>query len=210
MDLSNWKIPASVAKHMRGGNPDRDLEPLLRKRFDQIEREFEHLNPFLPGEAPRVLDIGCGLAAMSVRIVRELGADGVDFLGLMDGKGDQELRRVGYSAETRPWFDVKLSLAFARANLPSGVKAVPVEPDPAESWPAADLVVSFKSWGHHYPVSTYLDFVGRSLKPGGLLILDLRKGRSADEALKEAGYHYVAQPWSTEKLDRYVFRRNDG
>ena len=38
-----------------------------------------------------------------------------------------------------------------------------------------DLVVSLISWGFHYPVATYLERSHELLKPGGKLILDVRK-----------------------------------
>ena len=38
-----------------------------------------------------------------------------------------------------------------------------------------DLVLSLISWGFHYPVETYLARVHEILRPGGHLIMDVRK-----------------------------------
>ena len=35
-------------------------------------------------------------------------------------------------------------------------------------------IYSICSWGHHYPIETYLDLVCRCLRRGGTLIVDLR------------------------------------
>jgi len=46
-----------------------------------------------------------------------------------------------------------------------------------------DVVVSILAWGFHFPISTYLPAVYQALKPGGILIVDIRKGTNGLEEL---------------------------
>ncbi|MGK0448192.1 MAG: SAM-dependent methyltransferase, partial [Polaribacter sp.] len=55
-----------------------------------------------------------------------------------------------------------------------------------------DLIISIISWGFHYPVETYLDEVFDNLKPGGTLIVDVRKDSNGLELLTtKFGNHMI-------------------
>ena len=47
-----------------------------------------------------------------------------------------------------------------------------------------DLAISLLSWGFHYPVSTYLDQAHKLLRPGGVLIMDIRQGTDGRKELE--------------------------
>lgn len=51
--------------------------------------------------------------------------------------------------------------------------------------PDLDLVISLISWGFHYPVETYLERVYALLRPGGRLILDVRKDTNGEERIRQ-------------------------
>ncbi len=69
-----------------------------------------------------------------------------------------------------------------------------------------DLVISLISWGFHYPVATYLDRTHELLKPGGRLILDVRKGTGGLEEIR-AKYGNATVISAEKKRQRIVATR---
>jgi len=69
-----------------------------------------------------------------------------------------------------------------------------------------DLVVSLISWGFHYPVPVYLDQVRALLRPGGRVILDVRK-ETDGRAQLEARFPGVTTISETRKKERVVAER---
>jgi SAM-dependent methyltransferase len=118
-----------------------------------------------------MLDIGCGLGVSSTMIAKY---SNVNYLALLDGDGSGELFS-DFREDAPAWNDVRIAGDLARANLciADTCKVETFFPDRELTIPV-DLIVSFKSWGTHYPVNTYLPLAARSLKPGGLVVLDLR------------------------------------
>lgn len=77
--------------------------------------------------------------------------------------------------------------AFARHCPDVPVRTWP--PDPGLTIPC-ELIYSNCSWGHHYPIETYLDLARRSLRAGGVLIVDLRRGEKAEHGERVLGDHF--------------------
>jgi SAM-dependent methyltransferase len=157
-----------------------------RKQADTLAELFSEYRP------RSMLDIGCGLGmAMIVLAVRF----NLDALHLLDGDGTGDIFH-DYRAGAAPWNDVRLAGALARANLSAGCAVIEHPADPELTVPV-DIIVSFKSWGTHYPVSTYLPLAKRSLKPGGLIALDLRPSAEfhSEQAheIQAAGFYLIEQ-----------------
>lgn len=183
--------------------PSRPADDAARLKADMTLAEFAKISAFL-GPLDSLLDIGCGLALMSVLIARSTGAKQVH---LLDGAGEADKRQMGFHAATEAWFDVRLGEQVARDNLP-GVDVYAHTEFPLGI--RCGLVTSFKSWGHHYPVRQYLSPVLDTLVPGGHLIIDLRKGVRRPHGMTElvdAGFADPILIDETPKLDRIMLRR---
>lgn len=161
-----------------------------RQAFSQrIVEDYDRLAPYLPKRATACLDIGCGVAGIDVMLSRHYDAE-ID-LHLLDRSVVSRPPRYGVADEFYG------SLAAARRTL----IANDVQPeriflheadesnDAGEGYfseQSLDLVLSIKAWGFHLPLAGYYDKVVRALRPGGVLILDLRRGGDRYNTLKAA------------------------
>jgi hypothetical protein len=73
------------------------------------------------------------------------------------------------------------------------------------AWPF-DLVISLGSWCFHYPPATYLDAIFGRCRPGGVLILDVRKQQPAWSAQLMKAWRLLAIVHVSDKIDRMVLR----
>lgn len=165
----------------------------------RIARDFDTLRSWLPKHCDAILDIGCGLAGVNVRVAEATGAQTIH---LLDGDGTGP-RKMGFMPETQAWFDVEAGAELVRANLP-GRNIVAHRADPGHGI-KADLILSLKSWGHHYPVETYLGLARRSLAPGARIIMDIRTGTDGEQAMVQSGFEMLGIAYETVKARRVVF-----
>jgi hypothetical protein len=135
----------------------------------------------LPEHVRSILDIGCGhQPLLTLEIARHYGGE-VE-IHLMDGDGvrfagpkAETKAYTGYRRKMRAWNDVSLGLRYLQSELPNCACHAHL-PDPGLTVPC-DLLLSRRSWGFHYPVTTYLGLADRSLRPGGRIVVDLRVGK---------------------------------
>jgi SAM-dependent methyltransferase len=193
--------PDDVLVYLRGTG--RDPAASCPRIAERALADAAQIFPFLMGRrVEAMLDIGCGLALVDMHLARALRPSCVY---LLDGAGDAPQYR-GYRDVMRPWANVEAGAAMVRANIDRAVEVVTVEPAPFDV--PVDLVISTRSWGHHYPVSVYLDSVAQSLRSGGVLAVDLRAGTNGAAEIAAAGFEHVAsidQP--PGKCDRVIFHR---
>jgi SAM-dependent methyltransferase len=151
---------------------------IARRAAASVLRDWRALAPALDalGAAPRrIADIGCGYGLMDLPAARETGAE----LVLIDIETSAE-RHFGFAAEGAGYADLGVARRFLTANGIGAERIATVNPtvaDPAEAG-QVDLIVSLLSCGFHYPVDTYLGYLDRALRPGGLAIFDLRRDRA--------------------------------
>lgn len=194
-------IPSDVVRALGGGDVEageKQFEVIMRN----AERHFEEMKPFLPTDAPEMLDIGCGPAHLTLLIAKHVGAKR---LTVVDGTGVSR-EKSGYHTQTTPWGDVEMAKLYLETNLPDvSITALQPETFKGFDWkPTVDLVVSTKSWGHHYPIGEYLRVVSKLIRQGGTLVVDLRK-RPKTTGLEElilAGFSDPVKISATEKCDR--------
>ncbi|HVB19805.1 MAG TPA: class I SAM-dependent methyltransferase [Candidatus Paceibacterota bacterium] len=152
-----------------------------------MEREYESIKAILPENPSTILDIGCGVAGIDVMLARHYRERGrnVDFY-LLD---KTELNdRVYYGLEkTASYYnslDVARDLLVANGVRKEMIHTQEVTRAPMFPGVQFDIVLSLISWGFHYPVETYLDEVYTLLKPGGELIIDIRKGSIGEKPIQ--------------------------
>jgi len=119
----------------------------------------------------------------------------------MDGAGLGELR-YGYHPKVDCYTEPLKALALLEANEVDLMYVKWYYPDPGLTLPV-DLILSLLSCGFHYPVDTYAGLIDRSLRKGGRVILDVRKGENRNLP----GFCEVGEIGSYEKHHRIVYAR---
>jgi hypothetical protein len=151
-------------------------------------KTYALMRPHLPahGKPVTVLDIGCGWAGLDICLARHYADRPVRVL-LMDGEVFPEgrVKLASYHPDCTPWHDANDAASHLRT---AGIAAEAVPPDPSLTLPA-DVIVSTRSWGHHYPVDVYLPLAVRSLREEGRLFLDLR-AHTKEEAVAQLSRHF--------------------
>lgn len=160
-------------------------------------RDYETMAKWLPPGVRSILDIGCGLAGVDVFLAVATGATDIN---LMDGDGTAP-RKMGFVDGTKAWSNVRDGAELFRANLP-GVRVSCRKLD-AVNVPC-DLLISLKSWAHHYPASTYMGLAVKSLRKGGRIIVDIRTGTDGLKDFEAAGFAPLGVCHETVKAKRYV------
>lgn len=131
---------------------------------------LQDISPLLPffedHQVENLLDIGCGMGGIDI-LLHELFDCSVH---LLDETGDGQTRSMFHN-EVQPYNDMQVATEFLRKNGVTDIHTYPA--DPSLTIPC-ELIISLLSWGHHFPVETYLDLATRSLGEGGLLVLDIR------------------------------------
>lgn len=166
----------------------------------RVREEAEQLRPWLV-PVQSFLDIGCGLGLIDV-LIAELTA--AEHIHMMDGEGNNDNRVMGYNDGTKAWADVQVGAGLVAANTSCAVHAHVA--DVMFNIPV-NLIVSFKSWAHHYPVETYLPLAQRCLLPGGRVIVDLRNGKGGREVLEANGFKVVGSFIASPKCVRTILER---
>ncbi len=168
------KFPRELIPYLRlqrTGWKDTPEDVIVACHVEEMRKEFEEIQPFLPDRCESALDIGCGVATFDMFLYQYCGCD----IHLLDK--DQQDPKIHYGYEKEGSF--YNSLSGAAANLvENGIpvtKVFTMDPDKGLPPIRYDLVVSLLSWGYHYPVSMYVEYVVNQLNEGGVIILDIRK-----------------------------------
>lgn len=198
--VSPWELTNSVVP----------IEARLRKArvkelFNQdLAHEYESIRTALPEQCSAILDIGCGIGGIDVLLNRHYAARQPTFY-LLD---KTQVDSVYYGFKSRGAFYNSLEVAkeVLTANGVASENVVLVQATDDNRIEIAgpiDLVISLISWGFHYPVGTYLERVHELLRPGGYLILDVRRGTGGDAVLRNK-FATVRPIEETEKYTRVV------
>lgn len=155
---------------------------------DDMWKEYQSLQRFLPHTCNSILDIGCGVAGIDVFLSKHY-KDNQPIFYLLD-KTDIE-DKVFYDFKHRGAFynslDVAKATLIANGVQEKNVNAIEAaDNNDINIDSKIDLVISLISWGFHYPVATYLERVRELLNIGGSLIIDVRKDTGDIELLDNA------------------------
>ena len=199
-----------------GGVYDRYLLKLIEaSRKDEISQlysidmqcEFETFRDFLPKNANRILDIGCGIGGIDIKLFKHYSSSETEIC-LLDKEGIS--REVYYGFEDKGAFYNSLILAkdFLAANSVPRNKISTFDIDSVD-FPKGvkfDVIVSLISWGFHYPVETYLNDAYAALSDSGVVILDIRKDTNGKAVLSEK-FTSVEVIHTGENHDRLLLRK---
>lgn len=163
------------------------------QEYDQVNRGWwEEIKPHLPAKAGLVLDIGCGLGGIDELVYGHYSRFGPVELYLADRDYVSAEITYDFAQESAAYNSLALTQAFliGRGVPKEAIHTVDVDKAGLPTEVSFDLILSFLSWGFHFPVETYLDYAKEHLKPGGVLLLDSRTGMEADRLL---GEHFSAE-----------------
>ena len=154
---------------------------------DAMNEEWGKIAPALPAASRTFMDIGCGVAGIHDLSYAAFKGNDEFRLCLVDRNQIDENIYYGYEAKGSAYNSLDLSRTYLRSRgLPNAViQTIDVNQDKLPEDQRFDVIMSLISWGFHYPVDTYLEYVKRVLAPSGVLVLDCRVGKPGEDLLKE-------------------------
>lgn len=199
--MNEFHFPSCVmqyllkTKNTKSGNDALAQVALQAVQLNRAKKQFRTLQNVFDIHTPKsILDIGCGLGLASLMAAKYYR---VDYLGLLDGDGTGELFS-DYRAGAPAWNDVRLAWEMARLNLPGGcqIEAYVAGRDVPDI--TVDAVVSFKSWGTHYPIARYIQMVRDITVEGSIVITDLIPDdesfqRAQSQQIQDHGFKLIEQ-----------------
>jgi len=161
----------------------------VKRLFNEgIAAEYEEIEAWLPTSVGAVLDIGCGVGGIDVLLYRRYDSRPEIQFHMLDKTTTDKKLYYGFERQGAFYNSLAVTeLVLFHNGIPKkNIHLLEATPDHRIPVPSGvDLVLSLLSWGFHYPVSVYMDQVRDILKPGGCLILDVRKGTGGEEVLKQ-------------------------
>lgn len=153
---------------------------IIKNLYNQdMLSEYSSIKHWLPREATAILDIGCGVAGIDVLLNRHFQSQNVPIhFYLLDKTATSELIFYGFQQDGAFYNSLNVARDVLAYNGVDSEKIFLMEATPnyeIDISEPVDLILSLISWGFHYPVTTYLPQAYAVLKPGGRLILDIRK-----------------------------------
>jgi len=143
--------------------------------------DFNTIFPYLCAINKRILDIGCGLGGIDILLHFVYGSR----LYMMDKNMIDDKIIYGYNATTSAYNKLDLTADLLTMNGVPRSDIVMIEADDNISVANCSLIISLISLGFHYPVSTYLKMISKSLAPCGVLILDIRKNTDQMQTIRD-------------------------
>lgn len=173
-----------------------------------MARAWDEIADFVPADTRSILDIGCGIGGIHEHSMRALSSP----IELFLADRNQESRSVFYGFEQvgAVYNDLDLTESYLRSRRVDGdrIRLIDLDVEPLPDDREFDCVISLLSWGFHYPVEEYDEYVFERLASGGRAILDVRKGTGGREALERR--FRVETIRSHEKFDRVFCEREEG
>jgi SAM-dependent methyltransferase len=162
----------------------------------QLQETLEQIEKYCVMPA-RVLDIGSGLGGIDVKLIEACGSH----CTLIDGENGGSMAQHCVPFGSRSSVD-----AFMADNGIAESDYAYCNPD---DLPQAtfDLVISLRSWCFHYGPELYLDYVMESLRKGGKVIVDMRRGKHNWRLQMRAAMNEIAVVQRAQKFNRLVFQK---
>ena len=142
-----------------------------------IQAEWKEIEEHIPTESVKQLtDIGCGHAIIDYFIHSSLGCD----ITLVDIETSTE-RHHSYRDSGAGYASLDAAKRLLVSNGISEDRIRTLNPTQSNvSGIETDLTISLLSCGFHYPLSTYDKFFKRELRPGSVVVCDIRKNTGQD------------------------------
>jgi ubiquinone/menaquinone biosynthesis C-methylase UbiE len=185
------------------------IESVFRKRqvkeafVANMESELQSMRGHFPSCVENLLDIGFGIGGIDVLLHKEVKPKK---MYLLDKNKTENSIWYGFQKQGAAYNSLEEADHLLEANGISKSDYVFINID-SQPFPDTtfDLIVSIISWGFHYPVSTYINEVKKSLSANGVLIIDVRKDTDGEKALRNV-FSNIEVIQETSKHKRIVCR----
>lgn len=183
------------------------LDAMLRKHNileaygKEMKTEWELLCHALPQDIKRILDIGCGIGGIHKFTFRDYQPE---MIVLADYNTIE--RRVYYrfhrkAAVYSSLRDTQNYLTYH--GVPSScLKLIDLGNEELPHDIKFDFIMSLLSWGYHYPIQRYVDYVRDHLTDRGVVLLDCRKGTGGLDIFQQ--YFHTNVILETTKFQRLL------
>ncbi len=189
-------IIAALSPHL----PDADI----LNYCERVQADYDELAPFLPAHVLSFVDVGSGWGGHALYLAKHYGPDIKVFL--IEGNEEVPKTQSGYHETATPYRDGTIGLRLLRSHSVAA-RLYTVNTRTQNLTIPVDLITSFCSYGHHYPISTYLPLVLRSLQQGGHLLVDIRTGTSGEDELRQANFDLLRVIKEKPKFTRILFQK---
>ncbi len=160
-------------------------DKVLKEAFQIAERECACFLEAADTIAPkRVVDIGCGYAFADLLLYRRYNCD----IALIDIETSED-RHFHFAEKGAGYTSLQRARKFLEANGVPSDKITTLNPNTEDPVTLGefDLAISLASCGFHYPVNTYETLFRDQMRPGGGIVLDIRKKSGGIKGMKEFG-----------------------
>ena len=151
-----------------------------------MEAEFSSISGHIPYASSDILDIGSGIGGIDVLLAAHYRYAANIFL--IDKSVVDRNFHYGFEPNGSFYNSLTLSKKFLTTNGVPTNRIFLQEATPNYSIDfntQFDLILSFISWGFHYPVETYLNSVYEKLRTDGVCLLDIRNGTTGLRVLEK-------------------------
>lgn len=160
------------------------IQRLSNLYYNDMEKDYQEIQPHIPDDAENVLDIGCGLGGINLFLSSDYNGDVNHYL--LD---KTEISKIFYGFRQTPaaYNSLNVTKEFLTSNGIDNERltTIDISRDEFPTDPNFGLIISLKSWGFHYPLETYLNGVKKALNEDGKLIIDLRKETNSLDILNK-------------------------
>jgi hypothetical protein len=172
--ISGYEIPylyQTVCKIDAAINKKRIKERYIMEMMNDLDIMIK----YLPKKCGSWIDIGCGVAGIDLLLYKHYEANVKIYL--LDKTQLDATVKYAYRDCSAYYNSLKLAKKFLLSNgIPdSDLHQIDIA-NFTYFTETVDMVFSLLSWGFHYPISTYSDWVFERLNNGGKLIIDVRNG----------------------------------
>ena len=168
-----------------------------------MKLEYEMMKQYLPKECHCIVDIGCGVGGIDVFLSKHYGNPD---LWLFDNQINSDKVVYGFDNGKSFYNSFEATRDLMKVNDILNCHLHDIRNREPAIYGKADLVVSLLSWGYHYPVSEYIDYVYAILSENGVVIMDVREKTDGIEQLRKV-FSCVEIIKTFNKADRIIARR---
>ncbi len=142
--------------------------------YNDISKDINDIKKYLLDKNNiNICDIGCGIGGIDLLIYQQFN---INHMTLIDKNGKSSDIYYGFKDQASYYNDITLTKSLLKENnVPiEKVSYIDINNDSLPMNIKYDVIISILSLSFHYPFSTYSDFINKTLKENGILILDVR------------------------------------
>ena len=144
---------------------------IIKKYNKDMENEFNQLLQFLPENCNSIIDIGCGLAGVSILLSNYYN---YPELYLIDKNEISEKVKYGYSDNPTFYNSFEILKKILDMNMIENYYFIDPENDFSD-FKNIDIVISLLACGFHFPINIYFNRIFYCLSANGIFVCDIRK-----------------------------------